>query len=289
VVRISVPGDARTGLYTVRVRARAGGTAAVPIAVRGRGRGRVLLVVPTMTWQGLNRVDDDADGFPDTLDTARAVPLARRFSSAHTPAGLGAEVAPLLRFLDSSGLRYDITTDVALARGHGPAIGRRTGVVFAGSERWFTEALDGELRAYVEAGGRVASFGTDAFERTVSLTPTLLADPSPPQGTNALGEQTAQAASAAAPLVVNSDSLSLFAGTDGYVGLFERFEQSLSRVTGARLVAAAGRDPRRPAFVAYRLGKGMVVRAGTPQWAGALESDSEVARVTRNIWSLLSR
>jgi hypothetical protein len=89
--------------------------------------------------------------------------------------------------------------------------------------------------------------------------------------------------------VVNADSLSLFAGTDGFVGLFERFEQSQGRVAGAHLLAAAGRDPRRPAFVAYRLGSGLVVRAGTPQWASALQSDTEVARVTRNLWSLLSR
>jgi N,N-dimethylformamidase beta subunit-like protein/flagellar hook capping protein FlgD len=288
VVRVSVPSRARTGLYTVRLRGR-GGAAAVPIAVRGRGPGRVLVVLPAMTWQGLNRVDGDADGFPDTLETARAVPLARPFSSAHAPAGLDTDVAPLLRFLDANRLGYELTTDLALARGHGPGLDRRPGIVFAGSERWFTEALDAKLRAYVEAGGRVASFGTDAFRRTVSLTPTLLADPSPPQGTNALGEQTGPAASEAAPLVVNSDRLSLFAGTDGFVGLFERFEQSQSRVAGARVVAAAGRDPRRPAFVAYRLGNGLVVRTGTPQWARALESDTEVARVTRNLWSLLSR
>jgi hypothetical protein len=162
--------------------------------------------------------------------------------------------------------------------------------VFAGSERWFTEALDSELRSYVEGGGRVASFGTDAFRRTVSLTPDRLAGPSPPQGTNALGEQTGATHSAAAPLVVNpGDTLGLFAGTDGFVGLFTRFEQSQGRVSGAALEASAGRDPKRPAFVAYRLGRGLVVRAGTPEWSISLATDPEVANVTESLWSVLSR
>ena len=287
-VRVGVPGSARTGVYEVRLTSRTG-TATVPIAVRGRGGGRVLVVLPAITWQGLNAVDDDADGFPDTLDGARSVPLARPFAGGRAPAGFGAEVAPLLRFLAASRLPYDLTTDLALARGHGPGFRGRPGVVFAGSERWFTEDLDRRLRDYVEGGGRVASFGTDAFRRTVGLTATSLAGPSPAQGTNALGEQTAPSQSAAAPLVLNSDQLGLFSGTDGFVGLFTRFEQSQGRVSGSTLLTGAGRDPEHPAFVAYSLGSGTVVRVGTPQWSANLSSDTEVANVTRSLWSLLSR
>jgi hypothetical protein len=288
VVQVSVPGRARTGLYYLRLRAREG-KAVAPLAVRGRRGARVLVVLPAIAWQGLNPVDDDANGFPDTLDSSAAVPLARPFAGGRVPAALAAEVAPLMSFLDANRLGYDLTTDVALAAGHGPQLANRPAVVFPGSERWFTEALDRQLRDYVEAGGRVASFGTDAFRRTVQVTPTQLAGPSPPQTTNALGEETAPSASAAAPLVVNSDQLGLFAGTDGFVGLFTRFEQSQSRVPGAHVLTAAGRDPQRPAFVAYQLGRGLVVRAGTPQWSASLATDPEVARVTRNLWSFLSR
>jgi hypothetical protein len=247
-------------------------------------------VLPEITWQGLNPVDDDADGFPDTLDDAPSVPLARGFATTPgTPAGLATEVAPLLRFLDASGLRYDLTTDLALALGNGPPLGNRPAVVLAGSERWFTESLDSRLRAYTEGGGRVASFGTDSLRRTVTVSPTQLSSPGPPQQTNTLGEQTAAISSAAAPLVVNSDALGLFARTDGFVGLFTRFEQSQGRVAGARVLTAAGRDPSHPAFVAYRLGRGLVVRVGTPEWSSSLQTDPEVANVTRNLWSLLSR
>jgi hypothetical protein len=287
---VRLPGKLRTGVYTIRASARSGATS-VPVAVRGGAtRRRVLVVLPAITWQGLNPVDDDGDGFPDTLDNARAVPLARPFASGRAPAGFGSDVGPLLRFLDKSKLDYDLTTDVALARGTGPKLEGRPGVVFAGSERWFTERLDAQLRDYVEGGGRVASFGTDAFRRTVEVTPDALSAPGPAQGTNALGEQTAPASSAAAPLVVNpGDTLGLFARSDGYIGLFTRFEQSVQRVAGADLLASAGREPTNPAFVAYKLGRGTVIRIGTPQWSPALSSDPEVANVTSSLWSYLSR
>ena len=77
--RVGIPRKTRTGVYLVRV--RAGEQRAVwPLAVAGlpqkdsaEGRSRVLAVLPALTWQGLNPVDDDADGFADTLTTARSV------------------------------------------------------------------------------------------------------------------------------------------------------------------------------------------------------------------------
>jgi hypothetical protein len=54
-------------------------------------------------------------------------------------------------------------------------------------------------------------------------------------------------------------------------------------------VAAAGLDDARPAVIAYRLGAGLVVRFGAPQWASQLLSRPEVGAVTRRTWALLSR
>jgi hypothetical protein len=246
-------------------------------------------VLPAIAWQGLNPVDDDGDGFPDTLDTTSSVPLTRPLADGRPPIGFAGGVAPLLEFLDRHHLRYDVTTDLALARGAGPGIAGRPGVLFAGSERWLPALLQGQVRAYVQQGGNVASFGTDSFRRTVAIGRDVLDRPGAPARANAFGERTAPAASAPAPLVVNSDTIGLFAGSDGFVGLFSRFDQSQGLPPGTRVLVNAGRDPRNPAVVAYRLGRGTLVRVGAPQWSAQLAQDPEISRATIALWSLLSR
>lgn len=285
---IRVPRDARTGLHLLRVRA-GGHRGIVPIAVDGRRSAKVLVVLPAITWQGRNPLDDDRDGFPDTLDSAGSVLVERGFAHARLPEGLESRVAPILRFLDEQRLRYDLTTDLALARGQGPQLDGRTGLLFPGSERWLTEDLDRRLREYVEGGGRVASFGVDSFRRRVRLAGDALAEPSAPELRNVFGEEVAKVSVPEAPLTVTSDSIAMFDRTDGFVGLFERLELSRSLAAGLELVAAAGRDAEHPAFVVYRLGDGLVLRAGAPGWARQLEPGSEIARVTERTWKLLSR
>jgi hypothetical protein len=287
-IGLRVPSDARTGLYLLRVQA-GGHRAVAPLAVRGRGRGPVLVVLPAIAWQGHNLVDDDNDGFPDTLAGGQSVQSGRPFAHGLPPAGLLSNVMPLLRFLDRERLPYDLTTDLALARGHGPRLGGRSGVLFASDETWLTDKLDVALRDYVDAGGRIASFGTNSFRRRVSVGPTALSAPTLPERVNVFGEQTAPARIVPAPMVVNEDRLGLFAHTDNFVGLFSRFEQSQGLVPGARVLTSAGRDAQHPAFVAYRLGKGLMIRTGTPDWASSIAGDIELTQVTRRIWTLLSR
>jgi hypothetical protein len=249
----------------------------------------VLVVVPTMGWQGANPLDDDADGFTDTLYDSRSIPLGRPFAGGVPPAGLGAQVGPLLRFLDRSGIRYELTTDLALARDRGPTLAGHSGVALAGDEPWLTPGLAAELRGYVQAGGRVASFGGDSLRRRISITPALLTGPTPPAPANALGEATALAAGPPASLAASVDALGLFAGTGGIVGPFTRFDESLRLPRGARALTAAGRQQGRTELVAYRLGRGLVIRMGTPQWGRALDSVPTAATVTGRTWALLSR
>jgi hypothetical protein len=89
-----------------------------------------------------------------------------------------------------------------------------------------------------------------------------------------------------APLSVEQDSLGVFGSR--FVGEFSIFERSAGLPHGAKRLVAAGRDPGEPDFVAYRLGKGLVVRTGTPQWARATSRD-EVSGATKRIWALLRR
>jgi hypothetical protein len=258
--------------------------------VRGGGaEPDVLVVLPAITWQGQNPVDDDADGFPNTLADEASVGAERPWALGRLPAAMTKEAAPLVQYLDSQHDRYGISTDLALARDDGPKLAGRHGVIFAGSALWLSEELDRQLRDYVEGGGRVASFGTDAFRRTVAVSSTSLADPSAPQDANVFGEETKPVSSEAAPLVVHSDGLGLFAGSDGFVGLFTRFEQQEALVGGAEDLTDAGREPGHPVVAGYKLGAGTVIRVGAPEWFAALRDDSEVQATTGAVWRLLSR
>jgi FlgD Ig-like domain len=296
--RVHVPSDARTGLYLVRV--RAGDHRAVwPLAVAGlpqsrraAERPRPLLVLPAMSWQGLNSVDDDLDGFADSLPDGRSVGLTRPFRGGGLPPRFASEVGPLLRYLDREGLAYDLTTDVSLARGEGPSLGNAPGVALAGSALWLPEPLMRRLRDEVEDGLRVASFGADALRRTVRLERDRLTDPSERRGVDAFGEGTGLLRTSSAPLTVFEDGLGLFEDLDEFIGDFTVFEESSGLPTDSRPIATAGRDPRRPAFVAFGLGGGLVIRSGTPQWARELEEErlgEEVPLVTKRIWRLLAQ
>jgi hypothetical protein len=294
--RIHVPSKMRTGVYVLRVRDEAE-RAVWPLAVAGlpprsaRGEARPLVVLPAFTWQGLNRVDDDADGFSDRLPFSQQVHLDRPFADGELPKRFDSEVSPLLRWLDRERLPYDLTTDLALARREGPTLGNAPGVAFAGSELWLPEELLKRLRDYVADGGRVTAFGADSFKRTVDLRGAVVSRPSPPRRENAFGERTELVHTSAAPLTVFDDSLGLFEGVSGFVGEFTTFEPSSGLPRSARPMSEAGRDAGRPAFVAFGLGGGIVMRAGTPQWARELNESAlslELPQVTRRIWKLLS-
>ena len=284
---VRVPSDARTGVYYLGVRG-GGRTGTVPLVVRGRGRGRVLVVLPAVTWQGLNPADDDRDGFPDTLEVSATVGAGEAPARAALPAGVRRDVAPLLRLLERRRLAYDITTDLALARGEGPRIGGRPGVMFPGGARWFPEEAGSRLREYVEGGGRVAWFGTDAFRRRVTVGAEELLDPSAPEVRNLFGEAAAPKQLEETSLVVDTDRIGMFRGTDGFIGLFSAVEDSRALAPGTRVVAAAGAQGA-TGFIAYRLGDGLVVRVGAPGWARQVFSRPEVGRVTERIWELLAR
>jgi FlgD Ig-like domain len=300
--RVKIPEKAKTGVYVVRVRA-GGRRAQWPIAVAGLPQTRrsarhprPLVVLPALSWQGYNEVDDDLDGFPDTLaQRGGRVRLDRPLQGGGLPRGFGGQVSPLLRFLDREHLGYDLTTDLALEAKQGPSLGNAPGVAFAGSARWLPEGLQGRLRRYARDGGRVASFGVDAFRRPVPLRKGTAGPSARPSAANAFGERTRKLlrTDPPAPLVVEGeDQLGLFAGGDRFIGEFSLFEPSGGLPRDTQALTAAGRDPGEPDFVAYKLGKGTVVRAGTPQWAAELSEGRlgvEVPRAMKRIWVLLAR
>jgi hypothetical protein len=219
------------------------------------------------------------------------VRLDRHFADGGLPPRFDSEVSPLLRWLDREQLPYDLTTDIALARREGPALGNAPGVAFAGSELWVPEQLMDRLRDYVADGGRVAMFGADSFRRTVELSDDSASNASRPRPANAFGEQTELLRTSPAPLTVFEDGLGLFEGMSSFVGEFTVFEASRGLPDSGRRITAAGREANQPAFLALGLGGGIVLRAGTPQWARELEESAlslELPQVTKRIWRMLS-
>ena len=284
VLRIPIPRQP-SGIDVVAVRAGSF-RAQAPVLVRGPGRHPVLLVVPTASWQAANPYDDDGDGLPNTLDRGGPVGLDRPFMGTGLPAGFSRQEAPLLAFLDRTGLRYDITTDVALAAGRPPALEGHRGAVLAGVPRWLPGDTGQRLHAWVGGGGRVLLLGTDALRRTAQLNGNQLSGPSGPAPVDALGDRQAPLAQVGQLLVFNDDRIGLFTGTDGLFTGFGRGERSED--LGASLQAAAGPQEGQPVVVAYTLGRGLVIRTGLPEWSARLGGDDNVNAVTRQAWTLLS-
>ena len=119
----------------------------------------ILVVLPVLTWQGRNDVDDNGDGLPDSLARERKARVERPFAGGRLPLGFKGNEAKLLAYLDRQRLRYELTTDLALARTGGTQLGGHEGVILAGDARWLPESLGDRLRGFVRGGGRLFSVG----------------------------------------------------------------------------------------------------------------------------------
>jgi flagellar hook assembly protein FlgD len=291
-VRLHAPGR-ESGVYLMQVRT-ATRTTSVPFAVQSAKRHRVLVVLPVMTWQGRNSVDDDGDGLPNLLDRGVGAKLFRVYAGDGLPADFATRDAPLLAWLDRRGHRYDITTDVALAAGRGPRLEDHRGVILTSDARWLPRALQQRLRRYVRDGGRIASFGIDALRRQVSLTRRgRMVDPTPPATTDIFGVRLRPLERLPKPtnLVTANDDIDFFAGTAGAFGPFSLVQETELPEAEA---SAVTEDPQtgRPVISAQGLGKGLVMRFGAPELPshlGARANDPNTVALLDRTWTLLSR
>jgi hypothetical protein len=292
LVRFSAPGG-KSGLYVFEVRTRTRRTAA-PVVVQAAQNRDVLVVLSATTWQGSNPVDDDGDGRPDTLSAGLPVRIGRPFVKSGLPAQLPKQEALLLAQLDRAGHRYDLTTDVALARGDGPTLGGHRGVILPGDTRWLDAGVARRLRRYVRDGGRLLSVGTESLRRSVELTPRGRAiKPTPPTARDLFGARMRAIERPELPVsVVNVvDDIQLFVGTGGLFNAITAFEETIDVRGGPRAIAAAAaiEEGRRQVIVASRLGKGLVIRPGMPDFSASLRTNAELAGFLERVWTLLSR
>ncbi len=82
-LHVPLPSQAsRTGLYQLALRYGVHRTLVPIVGAPPAASARVLVVLPALTWQALNPVDDDGDGVPNTLSAGSPVRLSTVFPRA---------------------------------------------------------------------------------------------------------------------------------------------------------------------------------------------------------------
>ncbi len=263
------------------------GSGAGAAGLSSTAHGHVLVVLPTLSWQGLNPVDDDGDGIPNTLQSGEPVRLNRPLVT--TPLGFAQEAA-LIAYLRSAGLQFDLTTDLAYATGQGPSLDDYSGVVLAGDERWVTSAFGDALGQYVQQGGRILSLGIGSLQRSVTITGGQALDPSAAHRVDYLdGRPRAVTSTHGTLLLVQHDELGLFGGGASPLSGYRTYQPFGPPQLPARLLSSLGVSNASPAVIGYSLGHGRVVDIGLPGFAASLAHHLEAQKLLGNVWSLLSR
>jgi flagellar hook assembly protein FlgD len=301
-VRFQAPGG-KSGLYvftahtaTHATRVVFGVQARQPIAGTAAKPNGVLVVLPYVTWQGRNPADDDGDGAPNTLDLGGPVRPVRIMAGDGLPAGFTEQEGPLMQWLDRNGKRYDITTDLALEAGRGPALTGHHGVLIPGDARWLPAKVRAGLRAFAKGGGTVVSTGTDALRRTVALDAKgRLADPSAQNPTDLFGARIEPLTTKATDLTVfdQDPAVDLFKSSNGVFGAVPAWEATARTGEEANQLSTAVTDQKygaKTVVVAVRFGKGLVIRPGFPSFAQrvAANSDPATSALMARMWTLLS-
>jgi hypothetical protein len=279
----------RWGSHRIVVPLIAGTTAsgAGAAALSSTAHGHVLVVLPTLSWQGLNPVDDDGDGIPNTLLSGEPVRLDRPLVA--TPRGFAQEAA-LIAYLHGAGLQFDLTTDLAYAHGDGPSLGDYSGIVLAGNERWVTASFGDSLAHYVQQGGRILSLGIGSLQRSVRIDGGQALDPSLRHRVDFLdGRPLPIKSTHGALLLVQRDQLGLFRGGASPLSGYRTYQPFGPPQPPARLLSSLGVSRASPAVIGYSLGQGRVVDIGLPGFASSLAHHVAAQKLFGNVWSLLSR
>lgn len=295
-VSLSVPiPPLGAGLYKLAVRSGANRTVVPLIASAGgrRAAAHVLVVLPALSWQGQNPVDDDGGGLPSTLAAGAQIDLQRPLVDG-LPAAFGDESA-LLAYLDRRHLAYQLTSDLALAEGVGPPLSGHTGAVLDGPMTWLPAGLVTALHAFAAGGGRVLSLGVHSLEATAALHTVTSAGvgrlvagpPSSAHAVDPFGADHGSVAPVGGQLItVISDPLRLFAATSGAFSGFAS-AQTITPPNGVP-ASLAGTTNGTPSITGFRLGHGTVVEVGLPGFAARLSADFDAQQLLQRAWQLLS-
>jgi hypothetical protein len=284
-VHVRLPRRDGPGLYKFAVHSGQYATQ-VPVEARAAtGRHRVLVVLPSLTWEGENPRDQNGDGLPDTLFTGGPIQLHWPLLNG-LPAGFSDEEG-LVAYLDKQHLSYDLTSDVGLIKGVSTFTGHEA-VVFAGSERWVPSDVLNGLRSYVLRGGHVLSLGIDSLRRSVTIRGDEARDPGTPTNADALGARPGPVSGQRGALIlVIRDGLGIFSSTSGAFPGFRAWQPFAGIAAPGKVASEAGVSPASPSIVGYRLGKGVVVDVGLLSFGSSLAHNVDAKELVTRLWRLL--
>jgi hypothetical protein len=276
------------GLYVLALRSAAHKTA-VPIVVSAAHptpAKRPLVILPALTWQGLNPVDDNGDGLPDTLSAGGPAVLRRPLADG-LPAGFSDE-ADLLVHLDRAHLAYDLTTDLGLIDGVGPALRSHHAAVLGGTELWVPGSLGAGLRAYVQQGGHMVSIGVDSLRRGVTLRSGRAVAPSAPAAADVFGVRPGTIVAHTHDLItVIRDGLGVFSSTSGALPGFTSY--GILGPGSQPFASEAGITDHSVAVAGVKLGHGTVVEIALPGFGSELARNVDAQELIGRLWQLYGR
>ncbi len=215
----------------------------------------------------------------------------RLFAGDGLPVDFAIREAPVLSFLDRTRRGYDLTTDLALARGVGPKLDEFAGVLIPGDARWLPAKLGAQMRRFARRGGTVVSLGTESLRRQVDLVADgrRLVRPTNATQADLFGAVLLPVERTPTELTVADDRIELFAGDEGVFPGVTAYEATGRLDGGSRMVADAVTTEGRPVIVAARTGRGLIVRTGIPDFAQRLTPRPESAALMNRLWVLLAR
>ncbi|MBO9532781.1 MAG: hypothetical protein J7513_07400 [Solirubrobacteraceae bacterium] len=284
-LRPKVPSGA-SGLYLLDLRTKEHRSTST-ILTTGRRTEPVLVVIPQTSLVGAAQVDDDGDGAPDTLTRGVSVQTGRVPVDATLPADLTDHIAPLLRSLDRKDRRYDLTTDLALARGTGPKLRGHSGVVLAGRAEFVDQGVQDQLAQWVERGGRLWVSEPGSLLRSVKVTASQATSPTQASQLDPFGFEL-EPLERVRQVEQLSDRAHLWRGTDG------RFEGPLmvepilrSPTDGTKVSEGTTPGGGKPVLQAVQIGRGTVVRTGIEGFGAQSLRDPDAREFLRRLWSFL--
>lgn len=286
VIRPKVP-DGPSGMHVFEVRTRDGRTAQSMVLTQDKQESPVLVVVPAASLVGAYGVDDDGDGAPDTLARGVAVQSGRVPVRAELPEDVAENIAPLLMALDRKNRRYDLTTDLALARGTGPTLRGHRGVILAGKTEFIDRTVQRQLVTWVERGGRLWVAEPSSLMRTVDVGPTSIRNPTQAAPLDPFGFELGPLQEVSR-VVQSSGRGGLFSGTSGAFDGPLTVEPIVRTPTDGRVLdEATTPDGGQPVLSRVRFERGTVLRTGMQGIGARALRDADARELLRNIWVLL--